>query len=151
MGAAEGQGSKVVFVGPWGISCPQAVPHTLTHHAWVLGLERYKLPQGGHVGWLVGGHWRRGGVQDVMVAGDDGGERLVGDGELLHGACLDQLWGREKNGGQTPTVGMAAPLPPPQVSNRPHDPRNLHSSGLGYPHDLRAPTAQVVPRGRPLL
>lgn len=68
-----------------------AHPSTPTHHAWMLGLERYELPQGGHVGRLVGGHWRRGWVQDVMVAGDDGGECLVGDGKLLHGTCLNQL------------------------------------------------------------
>lgn len=85
-GVAEGQDPKVVG------TCPS----TPTHHTWMLGLERYELPQGGHVGRLVGGHWWRGWVQDVMVAGDDGGECLVGDGKLLHGTCLNQLWGETK-------------------------------------------------------
>lgn len=66
------------------------IVYPLQRHAWMLGLERYELPQGGHVGRLVGGHWWRGWVQDVMVAGDDGGECLVGDGKLLHGTCLNQ-------------------------------------------------------------
>lgn len=88
-----------------------AHPSTPTHHTWMLGLERYELPQGGHVGRLVGGHWRRGWVQDVMVAGDDGGECLVGNRKLLHGTCLNQLWG-EKERKTRVRHSAASPGPP---------------------------------------
>lgn len=107
-----------------------ACPSTPTHHTWMLGLERYELPQGGHVGRLVGGHWRWGWVQDVMVAGDDGGECLVGDGKLLHGTCLNQLWGETER-----KTKVRHPCPLPRASKGPCAPRNLHYSGLGYPQD----------------
>lgn len=114
-------------------------PSTPTHHTWMLGLERYKLPQGGHVGRLVGGHWRRGWVQDVMVAGDDGGECLVGDGKLLHGTCLNQLWGEMER-----KTRVRHPCPLPRASKGPCALRNLRYSGLGCPHHLWALTAQAA-------
>lgn len=136
----------------WAMGCivsPTRTP-TLTHHAWVLGLERYKLPQRGHVGWLVGGHWRRWRVQDVMVAGNDGGERLVGDGKLLHGACLDQLQGRQRRMGvRPPPWAWLNPCTLPRASSRPCASRSSRSGGLGYSRDLQAPTARVVPRRPP--
>lgn len=93
-GSVVGRGVREAGDGVLLPSQVHIIVYPLQRHSWVLGLERHELPQGSHVGRLVGGHWRRGRVQDVMVAGDDGGERLVGDWELLHGACLDQR-GRE--------------------------------------------------------
>lgn len=66
-----------------------------TYHAWVLGLQRDELPKRCHVGRLRWGRrgWR---VQDVVVTGDEVGVGLVGHGELLHGARLDQLLREER-------------------------------------------------------
>lgn len=55
----------------------------------MLGLEWNKLTEGSHMWRLVWWH-RRWRVQNVMVAGNERWECLVGDGELLHGTGLDQ-------------------------------------------------------------
>lgn len=65
-------------------------PITQTHHTWVLGLQRYKLPKRCHVSGLGVWSWRWG-VQDVVVTGDEVGVGLIGHRELLHGTRLDQL------------------------------------------------------------
>lgn len=74
-------------------------PITQTHHPWVLGLQRYELPQRRHVGGLGVWGWRWG-VQDVVVTGDEVGVGLVGHGELLHGTRLDQLLREEAGAGE---------------------------------------------------
>lgn len=112
-------------------------------------MERHELPQGSHVGRLVGGHWRRGRVQDVMVAGDDGGERLVGDWELLHGACLDQLQGLERSVRQghlcLPQNIKRSPHPqPPRSGVAPTQPLGNPWSPPGVPFS----TPTVTHRGR---
>lgn len=61
-----------------------------TYHTWVLGLQGYKLTKRCHMGRL-GRRGRRWGVKDVVVTGDEVGVGMVGHGELLHGARLDQL------------------------------------------------------------
>lgn len=65
-------------------------PIAQTHHTWMLGLQRYKLPKRCHVGRLGVWGWRWG-VQDVVVTGDEVGVGLIGHRELLHGTRLDQL------------------------------------------------------------
>lgn len=81
-----------VCEAPNGVLLPSKVHiivYPLQGHSRVLRLEGDKLAQRCHVGGLVGWSWWWW-VQDIMVTGDEGGERLVGDGELLHGTRLDQ-------------------------------------------------------------
>lgn len=84
-----------------------------TYHTRMLGLEGDKLAQGSHVRRLVWWH-RRWRVQNVMITGDEGRERLVGDRELLHGTGLDQLQRERKKTGlmkriQHCTLGIGTP------------------------------------------
>lgn len=76
-------------------------PTSQTHHSRVLRLQGYELPKRCHVGRL-GGRGRRGGVKNVVVAGDEVGVGVIGHRELLHGTRLDQLLREGKEAGLMP-------------------------------------------------
>lgn len=54
-----------------------------------------------------------------MVTGDERGEGLVGDGQLLHGACLDQLGGETEAEQPSAVPGTRPIAPPGPLSLRP--------------------------------
>lgn len=102
-GRARGRGG--VGEAPQGVLVPpqvHVIVEPLQGHTRVLGLQRHKLPKRRHVGGLGVWGWR-GGVQDVVVTGDEVRVGLIGHGELLHGTRLDQRGWEAAEGVVLPT------------------------------------------------